>query len=64
MQSPCRRCGAETLHTEEDTYPLCDFCTERRAWLGILRDIMEGRLEVPDSLIEELSSLRNAQAED
>jgi hypothetical protein len=30
----------------------------------MLGDIASGKLEVPDSLIEELTSLRNAQAEE
>jgi hypothetical protein len=54
VQSPCRRCGEPALHTKEESYPLCAACTERRVWLGIIRDIQDGRLEIPDELIEEL----------
>lgn len=64
MQSPCRRCGKSVSHTRSDLHPLCDFCEQRRVYLAMLGDIASGKLEVPDSLIEELTSLRNAQAEE
>jgi hypothetical protein len=46
--SACLNCGEETRHTEEDTQPLCEECTERLAWAKILIDIVDGRLDIQE----------------
>lgn len=46
-QSPCSRCGVRNIeHTDDDSYPLCPLCIEVTIWRGILKDIINGKLDV------------------
>jgi hypothetical protein len=43
----CSRCGERKVgHTADDTYPLCPLCTEVTIWRGVLKDIIDGSLDV------------------
>jgi ribosomal protein L33 len=52
-ESPCKRCGKMTLHTEDDSWPRCEECTKIRWLTRLTLDITSGRLVLPPLSDEE-----------
>jgi hypothetical protein len=42
------------LHTDGDTQPLCELCSQAIVWRRLILDVALGRVTVPDDFIDSI----------